>query len=165
MSVSYFNVGACKCPPPECDKEDSCSQGGVSDANGWESGPGLTNKFTYDDSANCNDYGNSQRQHGICVYKLTLDVESEVTFHVWGNVEEQDSGYDRAIIRVDGATKAYINGEGNGYGCSMIDQDDSSTEVLAAGTYCLEFIADTLDGLYHTNMVHNFEVTVVENAP
>jgi alpha-tubulin suppressor-like RCC1 family protein len=51
-----------------------------------------------------------------------------------------------------------IGGTDDNLGCEMGSQERCRVFTLPAGTYAVEFTADTRDGLFHLNMEHNFSV-------
>jgi hypothetical protein len=117
--------------------------------------------FTFIDSSNCNNFGSSDRQRGIADCCFTLAEQTTVFVSVSGNVERQNAGFDISRVLINGNQRALIGGQNLNAQCSMEFRSDSGSLVLPAGTHRYVFEADTIDGLFHTDMVHLFEINAI----
>ena len=129
--------------------------------NGWGNchfeGNILKNTFTFEDSVECGGT-NSNIQFGTCTFTITFESSRTLTYTVSGNVETADPDYDYGLIIRDGIIWGLIYSTQADGGCTMENKTHIFTETVPAGTHTFEFMVDTVDGEWHQNMVHHFEI-------
>jgi hypothetical protein len=156
---------------------------------GWtkpptRAGRSITATFTFEDSAalsgagGCGTATNPRTQTGIGTCDFTLSENTQATLNVSGKTEEQNAKYDYGWILIEGPgvptpqieqdaignDKTFhvrIMSTEQNTGCEMSPnpKSDQLQINIGPGTYTVTFQVDTVDGLWHKNMVHNFSVT------
>jgi len=148
---------------------------------GWtkpptKAGKSITATFTFEDSFNCGTEINFNRQTGIGTCDFTLSENTQVTLSVNGKTENENANYDYGWILIEGPgvpapqveqdaslnNKTFhvrIKSEGLNNQCQMFDKNDQLQINIGPGKYTVTFQVDTVDALFHQNMVHNFSVT------
>jgi hypothetical protein len=117
-------------------------------------------QFRYPDSTNCSSALDYTRSGGNVVGCFSLSSPTSVRMSVSGAVEQQNAGFDAAFIEIRG-TRAQIGSFGRGLECAMTNTSSTKEIQLDAGVHVYTLVADTVDALYHVNMVHTF---VIEEA-
>lgn len=167
------NVSA-PCVPP-C----TFSSQNVIDTNNfsWQPPPALVGNvlsasFKFEDSSECGG-SNGSIQTGTAECGIYLNTTTQVDLLIQGNVEGQSPGYDHSWILISGngvpqpsldplGYEFHCQIKSNQYGqeCQMFNTNNSASFVLSPGSYTIYFESNTNDGLHHSNMIHNFQVTL-----
>ena len=116
-------------------------------------------KFTFQDSTNCGG-ANFNRQKGAFAFPLDLPYESWINTKVSGMVGTQSASKDRSQIRIHGETFVSIESESLGKGCKMTPKESRLEYAAQNGPHWIECLADTIDGEYHRDMIHEFEIEI-----
>ena len=116
-------------------------------------------QFRYPNSSNCSPAG-SGSAGGNVFGCFALSSPTTVRMSVSGAVEQQNAGFDLAFVEI-GGTRAQIGSFGRSLFCAMTEASDTREIQLGAGFHTYRLRADTVDGLFHVNMVHTF---VIEEA-
>jgi hypothetical protein len=118
----------------------------------------------YEDDANCTSpffNGNIQIATAEVVITIASNCPTRMTVDWMGMVEQQNTGYERMWLYVDGTQFGYAESTQNQLDCApMLPVAGSAEAVLQPGFHLLRIQADTgIDGRYHFDAYYEFDVT------
>ena len=129
-------------------------------------------EFKVEDSDNCSGF-NDKRQWGECTFEIDVPYDGyPVTLMVRGRTEKRNPGYDRGSIFVERnevmVQEVFIDSDEHDDGTSCIteeNEDKTVTITLDAGITTVEFRADTVDSVHHTDCYFDFTLAAGIEIP
>jgi len=131
----------------------------------WSIKPnGLGLRISYEDSADCGG-SNSNTQEGTASATINISQPGRIRVAWTGIAEREETGYEKAELKVDGILLGSATSPGGKLKCQMgpVVTLYSAPQGLpiAIGTHNLSISCTTRDGLYHKGAYYEFTVTIM----